>query len=137
MKKNEAEIKALESIIQETRQQGTLTIEHQTRLSSIFGARFLKAWEAVGDDRVKFYVFKPSDRVVWIVVGKTRDYLILPDASFCSCDDFFYSVMEGKAFLCYHLIAQQLAEALGRYDRIEEDDELYDVLMAEWKKVTS
>jgi predicted nucleic acid-binding Zn finger protein len=137
MKKDEAETRALESIIQETKQKGKLTVEHQTRLSSIFGSRFLKAWEAVVDERVKNYIFKPSDRVVWIVVGRTRDYLILPAAKFCSCDDFYYSVMEGKAFLCYHLIAQRLAEALGRYDKIEEDDELHDVLMAEWKKVTS
>jgi predicted nucleic acid-binding Zn finger protein len=74
--------------------------------------------------------------VVWIVVGRKRDYLILPAARFCSCDDFYYSVMEGKAFLCYHLIAQKLAEALGRYDQIEEDDDLYEVLMKEWKEVT-
>jgi predicted nucleic acid-binding Zn finger protein len=137
MKKDEVEIKVLESIIQEIKQKGTLTVEQQTHLSSIFGSRFLKAWETVGDDRVKNYVFKPSNRVVWIVVGRTRDYLILPAARFCSCDDFYYSVMEGKAFLCYHLIAQRFAEALERYDKIEEDDELHDVLMAEWKKVTS
>jgi hypothetical protein len=38
--------------------------------------------------------------------------------------------------LCYHLIAQKIANALGWYETIEERDELYDSLMAEWKKPT-
>ena len=123
MRKDEAELKALGGIIQEAGREGSLSADHQNRLDVMFGARFQKAWEAVKDDRVKNYTFKPSNRVVWIVVGRTRDYLVLPAAKFCSCDDFFYSVMEGKAFLCYHLIAQRLAEALRRFDRIEDDDE--------------
>ncbi len=104
------------------------------RLSAAFGQRFVKAWEALENKRVKKYIFKPSNHVVWIVVGKERDYLIMPAADFCTCDDFYFRVMDKQAHLCYHLIAQKLANTLEKYELYEEDDELYDVLMNEWKK---
>jgi predicted nucleic acid-binding Zn finger protein len=136
MEKVKAEIKSLQEICDEATEKGQLSEDRFTKMRMVFGQRFSNAWEAIEDSRIKRYIFKPSDRVVWIVVGRKRDYLILPAAGFCSCDDFYFSVMEGKAFLCYHLIAQKLAEALGRYDKIEEDDDLYEVLMREWKEVT-
>jgi predicted nucleic acid-binding Zn finger protein len=91
----------------------------------------------VQEQRVKKYVFSPSGRIVWIVVGKERDYQIMSAAGFCSCDDFYFRVMGREANICYHLIAQKLAEALELYDKIEEEDRLYDCLMEEWKKVTA
>jgi predicted nucleic acid-binding Zn finger protein len=103
-------------------------------LSTAFGHRFEKALEAVKDKRVKKYAFKPSNRVVWIVVGKERDYLIMPAADFCTCDDFYFRVMDRQIHLCYHLIAQKIAEATGNYASYEEEDKLYDVLMREWKR---
>lgn len=132
-----SEIDALKGICEEVKRIGKITGEHLTRLSALFGSRFQRAWEAVKDNRVKKYIFKPSGRVVWIVVGKERDYLVMPDAEFCSCDDFYYHVMSRKAHLCYHLIGQRIAEALSWYDEIEEGDELYDFLMSEWKKAVS
>jgi len=104
------------------------------KLSSAFGQRFAKAWETVKDKRVKKYAFKPSNRIVWIVVGKERDYLIMPAVDFCTCDDFYFRVMDRQIHLCYHLIAQKLAETLESYDSYEEEDGLYSVLMKEWKK---
>ena len=104
------------------------------KLSSAFGQRFAKAWETVKDKRVKKYVFKPSNRIVWIVVGKERDYLIMPAVDFCTCDDFYFRVMDRQIHLCYHLIAQKLAETLESYDPYEEEDGLHSVLMKEWKK---
>ncbi len=137
MEKGKAETRSLQEVCEQAKANGQLTEDHMATLKAVFGQRFSNAWEAVEDSRVKRYVFRPSGRVVWIVVGRKRDYLILPSAGYCSCDDFYFSVMEGKAFLCYHLISQRLAESLGRFDRIEDDDELYDVLMREWKEVTS
>ena len=137
MEKGKVETRSLQDICDEAKEKGQLTEDQLAGLKAVFGQRFSNAWEAVEDSRVKRYVFKPSDRVVWIVVGRKRDYLVLPAAGYCSCDDFYYSVMEGKAFLCYHLIGQKIAEALERFDRIEEDDDLYEVLMKEWKEVTS
>jgi len=104
------------------------------KLSAVLGQRFAKAWKAVEGKRVKKYVFKPSNRVVWIVIGKGRDYLIMPAAYFCTCDDFYFRVMDRQIHLCYHLIAQKLAETLESYDLYKEEDGLYEVLMKEWKK---
>ena len=136
MERQETEIDALADVCEEAKVEGKITGEHLTHLTAVLGSRFLKAWEAVKDRRVKKYTFEPSGRVVWVVVGRERDYLILPAAGFCSCDDFYYNVIDGKVHLCYHLVAQRLAESLGWYDSIEESDDLYSVLMDEWKKVT-
>ena len=133
----EKETKILGKILENVKQNGKLTGEDIGRLYSLFGKRFLKAWKAVREGQVKKYVFNPSKRVVWIVVGKNKDYLIFPAAEFCTCDDFYFRVMDHEAHLCYHLIAQKLAEALGWFDQIDESDELYETLMNEWKNVTA
>lgn len=110
-----------------------VTDAHRTRLSLAFGSRFDKAWEALRERRIKKYVFEPSGRTVWIVVGKRRDYLVMPDAEFCSCEDFYFKFDKGH--LCYHIIAQKLAEATDRFDLIEDEDSFYEVLIKEWKAV--
>jgi len=131
------EAKLLDEILENVKRNGKLTGEDISELYSLFGKRFLKAWKAVREGQVKKYVFNPSKRVIWIVVGKNRDYLIFPAAEFCTCDDFYFRVMDREAHLCYHLIAQKLAEALGWFDQIDESDELYETLMNEWKNVTA
>jgi len=103
--------------------------------SRLYGYRFNNAWAALKENRVKKYVFKPSSRVLWVVVGKGREYLIYPEAGFCSCDDFYFGVIDGRVVLCYHLIARKLAEVLGCFDVVEEDDRLYMSLMEEWREV--
>jgi predicted nucleic acid-binding Zn finger protein len=135
MEKN-SETRLLTQICKSAKAKGKLTGRDLTRLVDAFGERFLKAFEAIKENRVKKYVFKPSNRVVWIVVGKGRDYLIFPDAGFCSCDDFYFRVLDREVHLCYHLIAREMGETLGWYDCIEERDELYEQLMDEWRKVS-
>jgi predicted nucleic acid-binding Zn finger protein len=130
------EIKVLEKVCEEAKTKRELTDNHLTQLSEAFGSRFTKAWETLKEKRVKKYVFSPSGRVVWIVVGREREYQIMPAAGFCSCDDFYFRVMDRETNICYHLIAQKIADALELYDKIEEEDRLYDCLMEEWKKVT-
>jgi len=89
-----SEIDVLNSICKESKSEGKLTGKNLTKLYEIFGQRFVKAFEALKEGRVKKYVFKPSGRTVWIVVGKERDYLIMPKAEFCSCDDFYFRVLD-------------------------------------------
>ena len=128
-----SETQLLQKICKEIKAKDAVTELQLTRLSTAFGLRFSKAWEALKDGRVKKYRFEPSGRTVWIVVGKGRDYLVMPAADFCSCDDFYFRVMDKEIHLCYHLIAQKMAEALSQYDMFNEEDELYDRLMDEWK----
>lgn len=135
MDKN-SEIDILNVICKEAKAEGKLTGKNLTKLYEIFGQRFTRAFEALRENRVKKYVFKPSGKTIWIVVGKERDYLIMPEAEFCTCDDFYFRVLDKQVHLCYHLIAQKLAKNLGWYETIEDHDEIYDSLMAEWKKPT-
>jgi len=116
---------------------GKLTCKELLELYDVFDKRFIKAFEAMIDKRVKKYVFKPSRKKVWIVIGKEKDYLIIPEAEFCSCKDFYFRVLDREIQLCYHLIAQKLAEILGWYEKLEEKDYLYETLMNEWEKVNT
>lgn len=131
-----SEIETLNTICKEAKKEDKLTGKNLTRLYELFGQRFTKAFEVLKEGRVKKYVFKPSGRIVWIVVGKERDYLLIAEAGFCTCDDFYFRVLDKKIHLCYHLVAQKLAKALDWYEPIEEHDELYESLMNEWEKAT-
>ena len=131
-----SESDALNNICREAKSQGKLSGKNLTDLYDLFGQRFTKALDTLKENRVKKYVFKPSGRTVWIVVGRERDYLLMPEAAFCTCDDFYFRVLDRKIHLCYHLMAQRIARNLGWFDNIEENDELYNSLMTEWKKAT-
>jgi predicted nucleic acid-binding Zn finger protein len=132
-----SEIDALNAICREAKKEDKLSGKNLTALYELFGQRFTKALNALKENRVKKYVFKPSGRKVWIVVGRERDYLIMPEAEFCMCDDFYFRVLDKKIHLCYHLIAQKIAHNLGWYETLEENDKLYESLMKEWKKATA
>jgi predicted nucleic acid-binding Zn finger protein len=84
----------------------------------------------------KKYTFKPSGKIVWIVVGRERDYLIMPEAEFCTCDDFYFRVLDKKVHMCYHLLTQKIAQNLSWFETIDADDESFNMLMNEWKKAT-
>jgi predicted nucleic acid-binding Zn finger protein len=128
------ELRILERVCKEATETKRLEEEDLRQLTEVFGQRLTRALEAVEERRVKRYIFNPRNRNVWIVVGKIRDYLIMPAADFCTCDDFYFRVMDNQIHLCYHLIAQKLAEALGNYDTVEESEQLYDALMKEWER---
>jgi predicted nucleic acid-binding Zn finger protein len=132
-----SEIDTLNAICKAAKAEGKLSGKNLTELYDLLGQRFTKALEALKENRIKKYVFKPSNRTVWIVIGRERDYLIMPEAEFCTCDDFYFRVLDRKVHLCYHLIAQKIARTLGWYEVIEENDDLYQSLMNEWKKTTA
>jgi predicted nucleic acid-binding Zn finger protein len=129
----EEEKKALREASEEARMLGRVSEERTTQLRSVFGDRFERALRLVEEKRVKKYLFEPSGRIIWIVVGKEKEYQILPRAGYCPCDDFYFRVINGETGLCYHLIAQCLAEALGIFEEVREGDEFYEPLMAEWR----
>lgn len=134
--KTRKELKIIDEVYKE-QNKGNVTTTHFKQISEAFGERFTRALDAVEGGRVKKYIFSPSGRIVWIVVGKEKEYQIIPIAGFCSCDDFYFRVMDREAKICYHLIAQKIAEMLEKYDKIEEEDRLYNCLMEEWKRVTA
>jgi predicted nucleic acid-binding Zn finger protein len=131
-----SEIDTLNSICREAKTAGKLSGNNLNDLYELFGTRFTKALDALKEGRVKKYTFKPSGKVVWIVVGRERDYLIMPEAEFCTCDDFYFRVLDKKVHMCYHLLTQKIAQNLCWFEIIDESDECYDMLMNEWKKAT-
>jgi len=103
--------------------------DDENRLMRMFGAKLDHSMKAVEEGRVKRIIFNPSRRVVWQISGKGRDYVILSNAEYCSCEDFYFRVIGHEELLCYHLLAQKLAEALGRYSVVEESDQKYEDLV--------
>ena len=130
---DKSEINILENTCKKARKEKRLTGKDLDNLHKVFGKRFINALETLRENRVKKYVFKPSRRIVWIVVGKKRDYLLMPEAQFCSCDDFYFRVLDREIHLCYHLIAQKIAEILKWFEKFEENDEIFESLMNEWR----
>lgn len=124
-----AESRLLMEICREIKESRKITSEQESRLSDLFGSRFNNALKIVEQNKVRLYIFDPSGRRAWIVVGKKQDYQILPNAEFCVCDDYYFRVIGGKAPLCYHLIAQKLAAALDKFELIRESDEKYETIV--------
>jgi predicted nucleic acid-binding Zn finger protein len=130
------ELLVLERILDEIKSDRTLSRSNWERLKRVFDDRFDKAWRLVQEHRIKKYTFYPSKRVVWIAIGQGAEYQILPKAGYCSCDDFYFRVIDGNTGACYHLIAQKIATALNSFDEVKEEDEFYDFLMKEWRTQT-
>ena len=123
----------LEQILRDLRFSKEISRHNWQRLRSTFGERFDKSWKLVTENRIKKYVFKPSNRTLWVAIGQNAEYLIYSHAGYCSCSDFYFRVLDNEKAYCYHLLAQKIAEALNHYDLIEEDDEAYEALLEIWK----
>jgi hypothetical protein len=63
------EAKLLDAVCSSLKRGKKLSKEHKSRLANTFGKRFENALKAVEEGTVKKYLFKPSGRVVWLVVG--------------------------------------------------------------------
>jgi len=104
-------------------------------LASTYEERFWRALKIVSERGVKQYVFEPSKRTLWIVVGKEKDYLVLSDF-YCSCKDFYLNaVIRQKNQLCYHLLAKIIGKALNVYEKLKVPDSQFPELMDEWRLI--
>jgi len=120
------EEQVLREALERIKVEGALPEATRNDLAKIFGVRLENALGTVEEGKVRRARFRPSGRVVWLVSGREREYFILPKAGFCSCEDFYFRVISHEEFLCYHLLAQRLAEAMGRYATFEEPDDRYE-----------
>ncbi len=122
----------LKQVSEELRRTHFLSEEQRQTLSKVFEKRLPTALALVEARNVRSYRFKPSGRTVWIVKGRKSDYQVMPESMFCTCDDYYFRVMDNKKQLCYHLVAQQIAEALGMFDVSELADSRYSELASKW-----
>jgi len=102
-------------------------------LTKIFGSRFTNGWNLAKSKKVMRYEFKPSGRVVWTVQGRKGEYQVMPDIPFCYCDDYYFRVMDKKRGLCYHIIAQRVADALDQFVEMTKKDAQYSSITDRWR----
>ena len=124
-------------VFEEISKTRNLTDGQRDQLTKIFEKRLPPALALVEGKKVTTLRFQPSGRLVWTVKGRTGEYQVMPESMFCTCDDYYFRVMDNKKQLCYHVIAQQLAEALGQYDTMELLDAQYAGLVSKWTERAS
>lgn len=123
----------MEAAITELRSHRRLTSSTQKTLQKTFGERFINGWELATSHKVCRYEFKQSGRVIWTVQGRKSEYQVMPDIPFCYCDDYYFRVMDKKRGLCYHIIAQKIAEALNEFEKISKNDSQYQTITDRWR----
>ena len=128
------ELKLIDKVCNEIKSSHSIKMEIKKKLEESFGERLQQALNIIEKGAVKRYKFKPSGRVIWEVKGKTSSYQIMTRTYFCNCDDYYFRVMSSKKQLCYHIIAQKLAFALGKFVNEERSDRDYSKITSRWRK---
>lgn len=127
------ELEVIQAVCQDIVSSRKLTESQKTKLAERFGDRFKNALELVDKRKVKRFRFKPSGRIVWAVKGRKEVYQVIPETNFCNCNDYYFRVMDGKRALCYHIIAQKIASALGRFETSDLRDTQYAKITQQWR----
>lgn len=85
-----------------------------------------KIKSVISQKRIKLHIFQPSQRKIWTIVGKEKEYWIDPQLNFCSCQSFYFNSTSGKKN-CYHLESIALAQKENKVEIITfSDDEFSD-----------
>ena len=99
-----------------------------------YGKKFVKALRTVEEGKIVRYQFSPSESVTWIVKGRGRQYLIIPEL-YCTCRSFYQeAVISRETNMCYHLLAQRIAEIREEYETQESTDTERRKLYVEWRR---
>ncbi|UCE14012.1 MAG: hypothetical protein JSV04_02250 [Candidatus Heimdallarchaeota archaeon] len=94
-------------------------------MTSEFSNRLKDAKEIVNSDRVKKYII--NDNIYrWVVVGNTREYLVMIDPYWCRCYDFQHSSLNDHTPKCKHNLAVKIALQKDHYDIVHLSKEEYD-----------
>ena len=85
-----------------------------------------KIKSVISQKRIKLHIFEPSQRKIWTVVGREKEYWVEPNLNFCSCQSFYFNSTAGKNN-CYHLESIALAKKENKIENIKfSDDEFSD-----------
>ncbi|MFX1481823.1 MAG: hypothetical protein ACFFCP_01390 [Promethearchaeota archaeon] len=115
-----------------------LSQEHLTQndieyFKNKYGKRFVRALRAVEEGKVLKYHFLPSESETWIVRGR-REYQVIPEL-YCTCRSFYQEVVISREKnLCYHLLAQRIAEIRQQYQMKESTDAERRQLFVKWRR---
>jgi predicted nucleic acid-binding Zn finger protein len=99
-----------------------------------YGKRFVRALRVVEEKKVCRYQFHPSDTMIWTVRGRTRQYMVIPRI-YCTCRSFYQDVVISRQInMCYHLLAQQIAEIRQAFDTVQSTDTERRKMYVEWRR---
>ncbi|MFX1286755.1 MAG: hypothetical protein ACFFB5_24165 [Promethearchaeota archaeon] len=104
-------------------------------MTSKFSNRLKEAKELVRTNSVKRYIIsKDNDHNVerWVVVGKTREYLVMIDPYWCRCYDFQHNALENRVSQCKHNIAVQIARQEEEFETFHLNKEEYDYIRSDF-----
>lgn len=96
----------------------------------VFQQPLVQALDLLDRDSVS-HVTCPSGRELYRVQGSgARAYTCLASSNYCSCPSFVYGVLvRGESLLCKHMLAVQLARAMGSCkERSVSDEEFAEIL---------
>ena len=63
---------------------------------------------------VKCYIISPNNNRRWIVIGKTKEYLVTEFS--CTCRDYLSKIMKKEGAKCKHMIQYLQALESNQYD---------------------
>jgi len=94
-------------------------------VTSEFSKRIKEAKELVKRESVKKYII--NEKIIrWVVVGKSKEYLVLINPNWCLCYDFQHNALRNRVAKCKHNIALQIAQEENNYDTFNLTKEEYD-----------
>ncbi|MFX0180955.1 MAG: hypothetical protein ACFE78_12260 [Candidatus Hodarchaeota archaeon] len=112
----------LNNLFQIVKKKGAIDDELINYIEDIFPNKSQKVLEVINKG-VSKYIYKPSNRTVWITLGENCEHLIYP-TFFCSCQDFYKNVVvKRKRLFCKHILAQIICNALNLHKEVELKDE--------------
>jgi predicted nucleic acid-binding Zn finger protein len=123
----------ISELFTELKSRGALSEKSRERVERAFGDRYTNGLKLANSHKVQRYTFTPSGRVVWVVRGRTNEYQVIPELPFCYCDDYYFRVMDRKRGLCYHIIAQRIAEAMDQFNTVQKTDSQYSTITYRWR----
>ena len=112
----------LSNFFQIVKKKGAIDDELINYIEDIFPNKSQKVLEVINKG-VSKYIYKPSNRIIWITLGENCEHLIYPNL-FCSCQDFYKNVVvKRKRNFCKHILAQIICNALNLHKEVELKDE--------------
>ena len=79
------------------------------------------------------FIYKPSNRIVWVALGENCEHIIYPKL-YCSCQDFYKNVVvKRKQNFCKHILAQVICEELNNFHLFELEDVEFKNLISDLK----
>lgn len=111
----------LNNIIEKIKEKKEIDDEFIEYIDNVFSNKSVDVLETIKRGITK-YIYKPSERVIWVSIGTDSDHLIYPKL-FCSCHDFYQNVIIlKKRLICKHLLAQLICESLDNFNEVELED---------------